>query len=103
MHYKSDGRRKMRSCNSIWRRPRNRRRSRGVRRQGQRKNERRWMWRRCEKQRQEKKQKTVGSVDEDGSEVPEGFTKGKLCYLCQKMEVICYWLDKQVFLLMSSI
>ena len=28
------------------------------------------------------KQKAVGSIDEDGSEVPEGFTKGEPCYLC---------------------
>ena len=28
------------------------------------------------------KQKAVGSVDEDGLEAPEGFTKGKPCYLC---------------------
>ena len=41
-----------------------------------------------------KKQKAVGSVDEDGSEAPEGFTKGKLYYLCQKAEVVCYWPDK---------
>ena len=50
-----------------------------------------------------KKQKTVGSVDDDGSEAPEGFAKGEPCYLCQKVEVVCYWLDKYVFLLMSSI
>ena len=29
-----------------------------------------------------KKRKTMGSVDEDGSEVPEGFAKGEPCYLC---------------------
>ena len=29
-----------------------------------------------------KKQKAVGSVHEDGSEAPEGFTKGEPCYLC---------------------
>ena len=29
-----------------------------------------------------KKRKAVGSVDEDGSEAPEGFTKGEPCYLC---------------------
>ena len=40
------------------------------------------------------KQKAAGSVDDDGSEAPEGFAKGKLCYLCQKAEVVCYWPDK---------
>ena len=29
-----------------------------------------------------KKRKTMGSVEEDGLEAPEGFAKGKLCYLC---------------------
>ena len=46
-----------------------------------------------------KKRKTVGSIDEDGSEAPEGCTKGEPCYLCRKAEVVCYWLDKYVFLL----
>ena len=40
------------------------------------------------------KRKAMGSVNEDGSEAPEGFAKGKPCYLCQKVEVICYWPDK---------
>ena len=50
-----------------------------------------------------KKQKAAGSINEDGSEVLEGFAKGELCYLCRKAEVICYWPDKYVFLFMSSI
>ena len=50
-----------------------------------------------------KKRKTVGSVEEDGSEAPEGFAKGEPCYLCQKAEVVCYWPDGYVFLLMSSV
>ena len=50
-----------------------------------------------------KKQKTVGSIEEDGSEAPEGFTKGEPCYLCRKAEVVCYWPDGYVFLLMSSV
>ena len=50
-----------------------------------------------------KKWKTMGSVDEDGSEALEGFAKGEPCYLCRKAEVICYWPDKYVFLLMSSV
>ena len=29
-----------------------------------------------------KKWKAAGSVEEDGSEAPEGFTKGEPCYLC---------------------
>ena len=29
-----------------------------------------------------KKRKTVGSVEEDRLEAPEGFTKGEPCYLC---------------------
>ena len=29
-----------------------------------------------------KKCKTMGSIEGDGSEVPEGFTKGEPCYLC---------------------
>ena len=41
-----------------------------------------------------KKWKAMGSVKEDGLEVPEGFAKGKPCYLCQKVEVVCYWPDK---------
>ena len=39
------------------------------------------------------KQKAVGSV-KDGLEALEGFTKGEPCYLCQKAEVMCCWLDK---------
>ena len=50
-----------------------------------------------------KKQKAMGSVEEDGLEAPEGFAKGKPCYLCPKAEVICYWPDGYVFLLMSSV
>ena len=50
-----------------------------------------------------KKWKAMGSIDEDGLEAPEGFAKGKLCYLCRKVEVVCYWLDRYVFLLMSPI
>ena len=50
-----------------------------------------------------KKRKTVGSVEEDGSEAPEGFAKGEPCYLCRKAEVVCYWPDGYVFLLLSSI
>ena len=50
-----------------------------------------------------KKQKAAGSIDEDGLEAPEGFAKSEPCYLCQKAEVICYWPDKYVFLLLSSI
>ena len=48
-----------------------------------------------------KKRKATGSVEEDGSEVPEGFTKGEPCYLCQKAEVVCYWPDRYVFSLSS--
>ena len=29
-----------------------------------------------------KKRKTMGSIEDDGSEVPEGFAKGEPCYLC---------------------
>ena len=50
-----------------------------------------------------KKHKTLGSIEEDGLEAPEGFAKGEPCYLCRKAEVVCYWPDKYVFLLMSSI
>ena len=50
-----------------------------------------------------KKRKAVGSVEEDGSEVPEGFAKGEPCYLCRKAEVVCYWPDGYVLLLLSSI
>ena len=50
-----------------------------------------------------KKRKTVGSVDEDGSEAPEGFAKGEPCYLCRKAEVICYWPDGYIFSFLSSI
>ena len=50
-----------------------------------------------------KKWKTMGSVEEDGSEALEGFTRGEPCYLCQKAEVICYWPDGYVLLLLSSI
>ena len=38
-----------------------------------------------------KKWKTMGSIEEDGSEVLEGFAKGEPCYLCRKAEVMCYW------------
>ena len=48
-----------------------------------------------------KKRKAVGSVDEDGSEAPEGFAKGKPCYLCRKAEVVCYWPDGYVFSFLS--
>ena len=48
------------------------------------------------------KRKAVGTVDEDGSEAPEGFAQGEPCYLCQKVEVVCYWPDGYVFLLLSS-
>ena len=50
-----------------------------------------------------KKRKAAGSVEEDGSEAPEGFAKGEPCYLCRKAEVVCYWPDGYVFLLMSSV
>ena len=40
------------------------------------------------------KQKAMGSVDEDGLEALEGFAKGEPCYLCRKMEVVCYWPDR---------
>ena len=50
-----------------------------------------------------KKRKATGSVEEDGSEAPEGFAKGEPCYLCRKAEVVCYWPDKYVFLLTSPV
>ena len=50
-----------------------------------------------------KKWKAAGSVEEDGSEAPEGFAKGEPCYLCRKAEVVCYWPDGYVLLLLSSI
>ena len=35
-----------------------------------------------------KKRKAAGSIDEDGSEAPEGFAKGEPCYLCRKAEIV---------------
>ena len=49
------------------------------------------------------KRKAAGTVDEDGSEAPEGFAKGEPCYLCRKAEVVCYWPDGYVFSFLSSI
>ena len=52
--------RRLRSCNGEWRRLRSRRWSGGMRRRGQRKNERQQRWRRCGKQRQGKNGKPWG-------------------------------------------
>ena len=49
------------------------------------------------------KRKAAGTVNEDGSEAPEGFAKGEPCYLCRKAEVVCYWPDGYILPLLSSI